>query len=119
MVQGSFMSQCDLQAVRDRDANAPSTTLLFGNKSPRALRDASDSDGSFSLVAISLIGSRGYESSPVPDIPRTSRCESGAVAEHAAAELTAAVSDGLPRSWLGLQFEIGSAYAMVAESNFF
>jgi hypothetical protein len=23
MVQGSFMSQCDLQAVRDRDANAP------------------------------------------------------------------------------------------------
>jgi hypothetical protein len=97
----------------------PSTTLLFGNKSPRALRDASDSDGSFSLVATSLIGSRGYESSRVPDILRTSRCESGAVAEHAATELTAAVPDGLPRSWLGLQFETGSAYAMEAERNLF
>jgi hypothetical protein len=85
----------------------PSTTLLFGNKSPRALRDASDSDGSFSLVATSLIGSRGYESLRVPDILRTSRCESGAV------------PDGLPRSWLGLQFESGSAYAMKAERNLF
>jgi hypothetical protein len=89
MAQGSFMSQRDLQAVRDREANVPSTTTLSGNKSPRALRDASDSSGSISLVAAPLIGSCGYVSSRVPDIET--------VTEHAAAETAAAVSGGLPR----------------------
>jgi hypothetical protein len=119
MVRGSFMSRRDLQAARDREANVPSTTtLLSGNKSPRALRDASDSEGSISLVAAPLIGSCGYVSSRVPDILRTSRCGK-LLRSTPLRKWPLLFPTDFRVSWLRIAVEIGFAYAMEAESNFF